>query len=189
MFLALLAPSGCTPAPPLDPGGADPESLILTRASHPSGFDDLGCFDAGCHKDAGFGYGAATDEHQLPALSCVDGDCHGDNGVLDQTLVTGKVFADLAGSQVEQDIVVIAEELGNPQSTVESDPTDTDGQFSLVLPQVGTFDFVLRDRNEATTRSVDHSMQSLTIGGGPERALDCAECHDGVTAGFLAPIR
>ncbi|MAE70774.1 MAG: hypothetical protein CME06_09930 [Gemmatimonadetes bacterium] len=189
MLLSLLGPGGCTPAPPLDPGGVDPDSWILTSASHGSAYGRLGCFDAGCHADAGSRYDAGTEEHALPAFSCVDGDCHGDNGVLDQTLVTGKVFADLAGSQVEQEIVVIAEEVGNPQNSVESDPTDSDGQFSLVLPQIGTFDFVLRDRNDATTRSVDHSMPSLTIGGGPERALDCAECHDGVTAGFLAPIR
>ncbi len=187
-LVAAIALAGCTPAPPLDPDDGGPQSWILTRASHPTGFGRSDCFSAGCHAEAGFGYDAGSDEHLLPELSCVAGDCHGDNGIFEQSLVTGKVYADAGGGEVEQGIVVIAEEAGNPQNSVEAAPSDSDGQFSLVLPQIGTYDFVLRDRNDATTRSIDHGMSSLTIGGDPERSLDCGECH-GRSAGFLAPVR
>jgi hypothetical protein len=108
---------------------------------------------------------------------------------LDQALVTGRVFADVGGAEPEVGVVVIAEQAGNPDIAIESLPTDSDGQFSLLISTTRSYDFVLRDRNGVRTRSVDLSMSSLTISGSYTGALDCAQCHGRSTAPFLIPIR
>ncbi len=184
-----LAVSGCNPAPPLDPEDQGPDSWILTRANHPTGYGLLDCFASGCHRDGGAGYRADSDAHRLPELSCASPGCHGDNGSLDQALVTGRIFADVGGGEPEVGVVVIAEEAGNPDVKIESQPSDSDGQFSLLISATHSYDFVLRDRNGVLTRSVDFSMPSLTINRGYTGSLDCAQCHGRSTAPFLIPIR
>lgn len=188
-LLVLLATlPACSPAPPLDPENGDPDSVILTRANHPSGYGDLNCFNTACHANGAANFAPDAEVHILPELSCVATSCHGVNGVLDRALITGRVFADVSGGEAEQGVVVRAEETGNPEVSYDSNETGTYGFFALTIPLSGTYDFVLVDRNEVRTSSLDSPMGSLTISGGYTGSSDCSACH-GRTDPVLHPIR
>lgn len=180
---------GCTPEPPLDPDDSGGGSNVLTTANHSSGYGSLGCFQSGCHRSSGTGYRPDGDEHYLVGLSCVDSGCHGINGVAWLTLVTGRVYSDRTGISPEADVTVIARDVSNPDAVYLSEPSDEDGQFSLLIPEIGTFHWTLRDRTRDEIRSEDFGMEPLTLGASYVRSMDCSGCHDDVSASFLTVAR
>ena len=179
---------GCTPADPLGvPGSTDEEAEILTPTRHPSGYGLLGCFASGsnCHASAGAGFLPDADHHNSGA-SCVD--CHGDNGVLTATLITGRIYVDAGGTFPLADIVVLAREIGGV-TDVSSEPTDEYGFFSLKITDSGTYDWTLQDVSSGEdVHSELLGMASTSLNGGSTDAMDCGECHGGGDADPLAFI-
>lgn len=185
VFCFLVCTMGCNPAGPLsEDGEGSDDAAILTPTGHLTGYGLLGCFASGsnCHASAGAGF-APDAEHHNSGDSCVE--CHGDNGVLTATLVTGRIYSDVAGTFPLADIVVTARDIGGIER-FSSEPTDEFGFFSLQVTESGTYDWTLRDESSGgEVHSELRGMPSEALNGGSIDAMDCGGCHG---SGDEAPL-
>ena len=177
--LTFILLAGCQKRNILDPGGGGGDTLILTQANHPTGWNSLDCFTSGCHANEANYFDPFSSNHEIPEKACSSNDCHGNNGVMDASLLCGVVYEDdLASDYWAENVVVKAVLDGNDTPVSQSRSTDQYGRFTLSIPGIsaGSFRFELA-RESVEVKSSDYSMELLEIDGSEGSAVSCSSCH------------
>ena len=177
-ILILIVLTGCQKRNILDPGDGGDDPLILTQANHPSGWSSLDCFASGCHADEANYFDPVSSSHETADKACSSNDCHGNNGVMGETLLCGVVFEDEVAPDWAEEVTVRAV---RDETTHQSRQTDLFGRFAFSIPgaSAGSFRFELV-RGSDEIMSTDYSMELLEIDGSEGSAVSCSSCHGSV---------